>query len=78
MGKADCLADSIQNTLKENKCNVISDSEIEDDEVDEEGEGVRNFSKISVEDDKEKGEAVRNQLGTNIDTSHFAKKIFRF
>ena len=64
-----------KNTLKKNKCNVISDSEIEDDEVDEE-EGVRNFSRTSVEDDKEKGEAVRNQLGTSIDTSLFARKIF--
>ena len=65
-----------KNTLKKNKCNVISDSEIEEDEVDEEGEGVRNFSRTSVEDDKEKGEAVRNQLGTSIDTSLFARKIF--
>ena len=41
---------------------IVSDSEIEDDEQ----EGVQNFSKPSLEDDKEKGEAVKNQLGTCI------------
>ena len=42
----------------------------------DEGEEVRNFSRASVEDDKEKGEAVRNQLGTHRSTCLFVTKIF--
>ena len=39
---------------------------------------MRNFSRTGVEDDKEKGEAVRNQLGTSIDNLSLPERYFMF